>query len=127
MDIDEDDDLYVPEEPKVETTEEKKPKFDDLEEGEEEDEGAAMDEDDDDSVRTRCFERGFSLLTHSQDIDIITERKDGSKPAPPPYVNLLCDKADRTTRTLTFSFTTVNPSIAISAIFHNDQPLRMSP
>ncbi|KAL6412289.1 Pre-mRNA polyadenylation factor FIP1 [Ilyonectria robusta] len=84
MDIDEDDDLYVPEEPKVETTEEKKPKFDDLEEGEEEDEGAAMDEDDDDS-----------------DIDIITERKDGSKPAPPPYVNLLCDKADRTTRTLT--------------------------
>lgn len=51
MDIDEDDDLYVPEEPKVETTEEKKPKFDDLEEGEEEDEGAAMDEDDDDSVR----------------------------------------------------------------------------
>ncbi|KAH7171476.1 Fip1 motif-domain-containing protein [Dactylonectria macrodidyma] len=67
MDIDEDDDLYVPEEPKVEPTEEKKPKFDDLEEGEEEDEGAAMDEDDDDS-----------------DIDIITERKDGSKPAPPP-------------------------------------------
>lgn len=67
MDIDEDDDLYVPEEPKVEATEEKKPKFDDLEEGEEEDEGAAMDEDDDDS-----------------DIDIITERKDGSKPAPPP-------------------------------------------
>ncbi|KAF7560113.1 hypothetical protein G7046_g4018 [Stylonectria norvegica] len=69
MDIDEDDDLYVPEEPKAETEEEeKKPTADDLEEGEEEDEGAAMDEDDDDD----------------SDIDIITERKDGTKPAPPP-------------------------------------------
>ncbi|KAF4976249.1 hypothetical protein FZEAL_7056 [Fusarium zealandicum] len=69
MDIDEDDDLYVPEEPKVDSAspDDKKPKIDDLEEGEEEDEGAAMDEDDDDS-----------------DIDIITERKDGTKPAPPP-------------------------------------------
>ncbi|KAH6889177.1 Fip1 motif-domain-containing protein [Thelonectria olida] len=67
MDIDEDDDLYVPEEPKVDPVHDKKPTSDDLEEGEEEDEGAAMDEDDDDS-----------------DIDIITERKDGSKPAPPP-------------------------------------------
>ncbi|KAM5354195.1 hypothetical protein ACJ41O_000845 [Fusarium nematophilum] len=69
MDIDEDDDLYVPEEPKVDgaSPDDKKHKADDLEEGEEEDEGAAMDEDDDDS-----------------DIDIITERKDGTKPAPPP-------------------------------------------
>ncbi|KAJ4174670.1 cleavage polyadenylation factor subunit fip1 [Fusarium falciforme] len=67
MDIDEDDDLYVPEEPKAQgATPDDKPKADDLEEGEEEDEGAAMDEDDDDS-----------------DIDIITERKDGTKPAPP--------------------------------------------
>ena len=50
MDIDEDDDLYVPDEPKLESAslEDKKPKADDLEEGEEEDEGAAMDEDDDD-------------------------------------------------------------------------------
>jgi pre-mRNA 3'-end-processing factor FIP1 len=50
MDIDEDDDLYVPEEPKLDPVEVKKPTSDDLEEGEEEDEGAAMDEDDDDSV-----------------------------------------------------------------------------
>ncbi|KAI5457143.1 Fip1 motif-domain-containing protein [Mariannaea sp. PMI_226] len=67
MDIDEDDDFYAPEEPKIDPVEDNKPKSDDLEEGEEEDEGAAMDEDDDDS-----------------DIDIITERKDGTKPAPPP-------------------------------------------
>ncbi|KAM0561303.1 hypothetical protein ACHAPJ_003182 [Fusarium lateritium] len=70
MDIDEDDDLYVPDEPKLESAslEDKKPNADDLEEGEEEDEGAAMDEDDDDD---------------DSDIDIITERKDGTKPAPP--------------------------------------------
>lgn len=50
MDIDSDDDLYQPEEPKLESApvEDPKPKVDDLEEGEEEDEGAAMDEDDDD-------------------------------------------------------------------------------
>jgi hypothetical protein len=55
MDIDDEDDLYAPEEPKVDSkaetaTDDKKPtsKPDDLEEGEEEDEGdAAMDEDDD--------------------------------------------------------------------------------
>ncbi|CZS82407.1 unnamed protein product [Fusarium graminearum] len=71
MDIDEDDDLYQPEEPKLESApaEDNKPKTDDLEEGEEEDEGAAMDEDDDDD--------------DDSDIDIITERKDGTKPAPP--------------------------------------------
>lgn len=54
MEMDEDDDLYVPEEPDADVTEDKKPtsKADDLEEGEEEDEGGAMDEDsDDDSVR----------------------------------------------------------------------------
>lgn len=49
MDIDEDDDLYQPDEPKIEGAPlEEKPKAEDLEEGEEEDEGAAMDEDDDD-------------------------------------------------------------------------------
>ena len=54
MDMDEDDDIYVPEEAKAEDVEEKKVpvKADDLEEGEEEDEGGAMDEDsDEDSVR----------------------------------------------------------------------------
>jgi hypothetical protein len=52
MDMDEDDDLYQPEEPKVEQDEEKKLKAEELEEGEEEDESGAMDEDDDDdSVR----------------------------------------------------------------------------
>jgi len=73
MDIEDEDDFYAPEEPKVQATEDKKDqpqqqpsKSDDLEEGEEEDEGAAMDEDDDDS-----------------DIDIITERKDGTTAAPP--------------------------------------------
>lgn len=72
MDIDDDDDFYVPDEPKTETAapEDKKPKADDLEEGEEEDEGAAMDEDDDSDE-------------DDSDIDIITERKDGTKPAPP--------------------------------------------
>ncbi|KAF6791047.1 Fip1 domain-containing protein [Colletotrichum sojae] len=87
MDIDEDDDFYAPEEPTVPTTttpttpttatenaapKEQSPKVeskDELEEGEEEDEGGAMDEDEDDS-----------------DIDIITERKDGTKAAPPTYV-----------------------------------------
>lgn len=52
MDMDEDDDLYQPEEPKIEQDEEKKLKAEELEEGEEEDESGAMDEDDDDdSVR----------------------------------------------------------------------------
>ncbi|KAM0465081.1 hypothetical protein ACHAPV_002076 [Trichoderma viride] len=68
MDMDEDDDLYLPEEPKIEQDEEKKLKAEELEEGEEEDESGAMDEDDDDD----------------SDIDIITERKDGTKAAPPP-------------------------------------------
>ncbi|KAK1723681.1 hypothetical protein CaCOL14_007172 [Colletotrichum acutatum] len=86
MDIDEDDDFYADEpsteqpttstttaenaapppqeaSPKVEAPESKS---EELEEGEEEDEGGAMDEDEDDS-----------------DIDIITERKDGTKAAPP--------------------------------------------
>jgi len=87
MDIDEDDDFYGTEEPAVETTaaaappaansttenaapESNSPKQDskseELEEGEEEDEGGAMDEDEDDS-----------------DIEIVTERKDGTKAAPP--------------------------------------------
>jgi hypothetical protein len=55
MDIDDEDDLYAPEEPKVDAKgepqkdEQPTAKPDDLEEGEEEDEGdAAMDEDDDD-------------------------------------------------------------------------------
>ncbi|WYZ44900.1 hypothetical protein EsH8_VIII_000216 [Colletotrichum jinshuiense] len=85
MDIDEDDDFYAPEEPAVEATTtpatttnptedaaatipspQVDAKSDELEEGEEEDEGGAMDEDEDDS-----------------DIDIITERKDGTKAEPP--------------------------------------------
>ncbi|KAK2594609.1 Cleavage polyadenylation factor subunit fip1 [Conoideocrella luteorostrata] len=68
MEMDEGDDLYEPEEPKVEqdSTSHTVTKVDELEEGEEEDEGGAMDEDDDDS-----------------DIDIITERKDGTTAAPP--------------------------------------------
>ncbi|OAQ62217.1 Fip1 like protein [Pochonia chlamydosporia 170] len=68
MEMDEGDDLYEPEEPKV-NQDDKKPtvsKTEELEEGEEEDESGAMDEDDDDS-----------------DIDIITERKDGTTAAPP--------------------------------------------
>ncbi|KID88709.1 Pre-mRNA polyadenylation factor Fip1 [Metarhizium guizhouense ARSEF 977] len=69
MEMDEgDDDLYEPEEPKVEQHDKKRTvsKTEELEEGEEEDESGAMDEDDDDS-----------------DIDIITERKDGTTAAPP--------------------------------------------
>ncbi|OAA33621.1 Pre-mRNA polyadenylation factor Fip1 [Moelleriella libera RCEF 2490] len=68
MEVDEGDDLYEPEEPKIEESAPKpiNPKTEELEEGEEEDEGGAMDEDDDDS-----------------DIDIITERKDGTVAAPP--------------------------------------------
>ncbi|TPX07990.1 uncharacterized protein E0L32_010321 [Thyridium curvatum] len=78
MDIDEEDDFYAPEEPSepsgppaptanADAPADSKPEEqDDLEEGEEEDEGGAMDEDEDDS-----------------EIDIITERKDGTKAAPP--------------------------------------------
>ncbi|PFH55616.1 hypothetical protein XA68_17940 [Ophiocordyceps unilateralis] len=70
--MDESDDIYEPEEPKAEDEEPKdvvpvSAKADELEEGEEEDEKGAMDEDDDDS-----------------DVNIITERKDGTKAAPPP-------------------------------------------
>jgi pre-mRNA 3'-end-processing factor FIP1 len=73
MDIDDDDDFYAPEEPVTQAAPEQpstgptatgNQRDEDLEEGEEEDEGAEMDEDD-------------------SDIDIITERKDGSKPPPP--------------------------------------------
>ncbi|KAK4238741.1 Fip1 motif-domain-containing protein [Achaetomium macrosporum] len=71
MDIDDEDDFYAPEEPQAPAaqpeapaTAPKKEPNEELEEGEEEDEGGAMDEDDD------------------SDIDIITERKDGSKPPP---------------------------------------------
>ncbi|KAG6156558.1 cleavage polyadenylation factor subunit fip1 [Claviceps purpurea] len=68
MEMDEGDDLYEPEEPKIEASDKNTSvsKSEELEEGEEEDEGGAMDEDDDDS-----------------DIDIITERKDGTTAAPP--------------------------------------------
>ncbi|KAJ6780970.1 hypothetical protein PWT90_05395 [Aphanocladium album] len=70
MEMDEDDDIYVPEEPQEESHQTQQPvnmtATEDLEEGEEEDESGAMDEDDDDS-----------------DIDIITERKDGTTAAPP--------------------------------------------
>lgn len=59
MEMDEDDDIYVPEEPNVEPAEEKPATAttrEDLEEGEEEDESGAMDEDDDDdSVRNPDF------------------------------------------------------------------------
>ncbi|KAK0715971.1 Fip1 motif-domain-containing protein [Lasiosphaeris hirsuta] len=75
MDIDEDDDFYAPEEPETAPAQHAQPApapvatktdvGDELEEGEEEDEGGEMDEDED------------------SDIDIIVERKDNSKPAPP--------------------------------------------
>ena len=59
MEMDEDDDIYVPEEANVEPQEEQKPvtgpKAEELEEGEEEDGGGAMDEDDDDDS-VHCFE-----------------------------------------------------------------------
>ncbi|TGJ83618.1 hypothetical protein E0Z10_g5153 [Xylaria hypoxylon] len=82
MDIDDDDDFYAPEEPTTQSAESAsapgaaatiananlaptEPQHDgDLEEGEEEDEGAEMEDSD-------------------SDIDIITERKDGTKAAPP--------------------------------------------
>lgn len=95
MDVDEDDDFYGEEEtaqPKVEEQKapvaaqpETKPKDEDedLEEGEEEDDGES---DDSDSVCPQSFSAKGQLLTRSQDIDIITERKDGSKPAAGPYV-----------------------------------------
>ncbi|KAJ9142964.1 Fip1-domain-containing protein [Pleurostoma richardsiae] len=78
MDVDEDDDFYAPEEPTgpppgqqapaaASPPEQKTEQHEDLEEGEEEDEGGAMDEDDSDD----------------SDIDIITERKDGTNAAPP--------------------------------------------
>lgn len=89
MEMDEGDDLYEPEEPKVEIEDDKKPpsKSEELEEGEEEDESGAMDEDDDESVRISRFRScRASLIIVAQDVDIITERKDGSKAAPPPYV-----------------------------------------
>ncbi|GKT51535.1 pre-mRNA polyadenylation factor FIP1 [Colletotrichum spaethianum] len=66
MDIDEDDDFYGNEEPANNPSPAVDAKSEELEEGEEEDEGGAMDEDEDDS-----------------DIEIVTERKDGTKAAPP--------------------------------------------
>lgn len=55
MEMDEDDDIYVPEEPQEDSQQAQAPiatrAAEELEEGEEEDESGAMDEDDDDSVR----------------------------------------------------------------------------
>lgn len=54
MEMDEDDDIYVPEEPQEDSQQAQPPiatrAAEELEEGEEEDESGAMDEDDDDSV-----------------------------------------------------------------------------
>lgn len=90
--MDESDDIYEPEEPKVEDepAKETAPKVDELEEGEEEDESGEMDEDEDDYVRiasSRPHGTGADVAFH-QDVDIITKRKDGTKAAPPPYVHL---------------------------------------
>lgn len=71
MEIEDEDDFYAPEEPKVTPAEDKdKDKApqkadDDLEEGEEEDEGAAMDEDDDESDDDDSVRR-LSHLRRSQ-------------------------------------------------------------
>lgn len=94
MDIDEDDDFYAPEEPDVQPTAtaaapaapvaaKTEPQNDELEEGEEEDESGEMDEDDDSVSWASISCSGTVILNKIQDIDIITERKDGSKPAPP--------------------------------------------
>lgn len=87
MDMDEDDDIYVPEEPQEEFDLAQHPPAqrptEELEEGEEEDEGGAMDEDDDDSVSRRASATKSAANKHRQDIDIITERKDGTTAAPP--------------------------------------------
>ncbi|ETS73640.1 hypothetical protein PFICI_14586 [Pestalotiopsis fici W106-1] len=99
MDIDDDDDFYAPDEP--ETTQAPAPQAnatvqpaaqhdEDLEEGEEEDEGAEMDEDD-------------------SDIDIITERKDGTK-APPPTQSKYSDIRNIPQRT-TSSDAAVKPAV----------------
>jgi pre-mRNA 3'-end-processing factor FIP1 len=90
MEIDDDDDFYAPEEP--ETIQAPAPAVassapaahhdEDLEEGEEEDEGAEMDEDDSVCDST-VLAQDLIMLTTGQDIDIITERKDGTQ-APPP-------------------------------------------
>lgn len=71
--VDDEDDFYAPEDPQPPAVEKQPSPANDLESGEEEDEGGiAMDEDSDDD----------------SDIDIITERKDGTKAPPPPYVVL---------------------------------------
>jgi pre-mRNA 3'-end-processing factor FIP1 len=92
MDIDEDDDFYAPEEAEAPDASikrnEQQSKVDEkppheLEEGEEEDQEGAMDEDDDSvSFAGACSQFSHLLLTYHQDIDIITERKDGSTSAP---------------------------------------------
>lgn len=102
MEIDDDDDFYAPEEPIMQSVDNTTapgaaananaaptgPQHDeDLEEGEEEDEGAEME--DSDSVRSPStvhhLPPAIVLPTNTmpQDIDIITERKDGTKAAPP--------------------------------------------
>ncbi|KAI2640910.1 Fip1 motif-domain-containing protein [Hypomontagnella submonticulosa] len=108
MDIDDDDDFYAPEEPTTHTDtaapadtqaasiptqpqqQLKQQDEEDLEEGEEEDEGADMDEDD-------------------SDIDIITERKDGTN-APPPTQSRYSDIRNIPQRS-TSSDATVKPAV----------------
>ncbi|PHH92404.1 hypothetical protein CDD83_7585 [Cordyceps sp. RAO-2017] len=92
--MDESDDIYEPEEPKADVGEQKptSSKTEELEEGEEEDESGAMDEDDDDS-----------------DIDIITERKDGTKAAPPPQSKYMATpSADQTSAAASKSTIDIN-------------------
>lgn len=79
MDMDEDDDIYAPEELQVQPTaapsapaapaaNETKPEAgnDELEEGEEEDEGEDMDEDDDDSVSVSSLPSCYERIAYSQ-------------------------------------------------------------
>ena len=132
MDMDEDDDIYVPEEAKAEDVEEKKlpVKADDLEEGEEEDEGGAMDEDsDEDSVRPAIQQSCRPFLANIlQDIDIITERKDGTKAAPPSCVSSQKDQASRVgTRSRVYCLRNRadNQNTATSEISRKEQPAAM--
>lgn len=87
--MDEDDDIYVPEEPQEDSHNAQQPvatrPAEDLEEGEEEDSGGAMDEDDDESVCDSDSNTPMIMSNFWQDIDIITERKDGTTAAPPRY------------------------------------------
>lgn len=150
MDLDENDDIYEPEEPKVENGDEQKAppsivQAEELEEGEEEDESGAMDEDDDEDDDSVCHgsvcnghegtlaDRASFPAGHRHHHRAKRRHESSSSTvrlAGPPGTPSTVPKTDASFYSLLFApcrrqtsshFTIDKPNTAISETFPNDQ------